>query len=359
VIFVADKTRPSDEMVTKGFDANPSGAGIAWRQDGLVFWEKGLDVEEVKEYARTMPLPYVLHFRIPSCGDSSQALCHPFPIDIKAPLDLSGKTKGSVLFHNGHWGQWKAMGIEASVRRNVKIPGGKWTDTRAMAWIAAHYGTGILEFIDEKAVVMSVEDVEIFGSGWSKINDLWCSNSGWQTGGRHNAGYQGWQGSSMYGHGGSYIMCRERSCTETRLGTSDYCTKHQSMDPTQAKVNGSKESGGTPSQEEKTFRNGATPEKQGATKPDTIQEGSPTVQEGDEAARQKAISAEASKELMILDSRKLAMGEVLPPAEDWRSLRRWVRSLNHKTSIHEADEAVDRAKRRSELAAGMRRIGPI
>lgn len=175
-------------MVAKMFADNPHGAGIAWRVEEkkipVVAWKKGLEEEEIQELVAKLPLPFVAHFRVPSCGGPSELLTHPFPIQKDVPLMLEGTTKGQVLFHNGHWHQYKDRMLEASIRGNNHIPTGRWSDSRAMAWMAAHYGIGMLEFINEKIVVFGPAkgDIELFGeSGWAKIGTgIWVSNKGWE-----------------------------------------------------------------------------------------------------------------------------------------------------------------------------------
>lgn len=201
VIFVCDKERPTDEMVEKAFDTNNSGAGIAWREKGNVRWEKGLDVDEIKELCKTAPIPFVAHFRIPSCGGVTPALCHPFPIEKDVNLALSGNTKSHVLFHNGHWGQWKATVLETAVKRGAKLPVGKWSDSRGMAWTAYHYGLGILEMIDEKTIAFGPgpDDLELTGSGWAKVNGVWCSNKLWEGRTVYQSGMYGNRGAGYFG----------------------------------------------------------------------------------------------------------------------------------------------------------------
>ena len=72
--------------------------------------------------------------------------------------------------------------LDASIRGNGKLPIGKWSDSRAMAWMAAHYGIGMLEFIDEKAVVFGPTELELFGTGtWGKASEgIWVSNKAWE-----------------------------------------------------------------------------------------------------------------------------------------------------------------------------------
>lgn len=170
----------------KMFNDNPSGAGVAWREKGKVKWVKGLEIDDAKELIAKIPMPFVAHFRIPSCGGSNPHLCHPFPVDKTASLALEGTTGGYVLFHNGHWGPWQSTMMESVVRGNVKLPVGKWSDSRAMALLAAYHGLGFLEFINEKIFVFGPDDHEIFGSGWCKVDDIWVSNRFWENKGYMN-----------------------------------------------------------------------------------------------------------------------------------------------------------------------------
>lgn len=227
VIFLAETHRPTDDMVERAFQANASGAGVAWREGGLVKWDKGLTVEEMKEYFRTLPLPMVGHFRIPTCGGVRPSLCHPFPIAKDAPLDLRGQTKGYVLFHNGHWIKWKDSMMEAVVRHNLHTPGGKWSDSRAMAWSAAHFGLFMLDLIDEKSLAFGPKDMEIFGRGWEKAgsgeNEIWVSNKHWEHVNR-TGNY------SSYGYTGGGTLCRYGTCKEVKFSTYDYCSAHLTHD---------------------------------------------------------------------------------------------------------------------------------
>jgi hypothetical protein len=173
-MLVQDK-RPTEEMIKKAYETNSHGAGIAWKRNDAVIWRKGLDLDEIKRMAKSVPTPYVLHFRIASVGGQAKQLCHPFPIEEEAPLATEGKTKGYVLFHNGHWGKWRDTLLE---HLPGKIPAGKWSDTRAMAWMTAYYGLGFLEFVDEKAIAFGPGGFEVFkATDWTTIEGVYCSNS--------------------------------------------------------------------------------------------------------------------------------------------------------------------------------------
>ena len=230
--------RPSEEMVKKAYETNDAGAGIAYRENGTVVWKKGLDLAGITELVASAPFPFISHFRIPTSGGKRNTLCHPFPIDVEAPLDLEGSTKGFVLFHNGHWTRWKE--IMERIALNIlpaKIPGGRWSDSRAMAWAAAYMGINYLDLIDEKAVAFGPTELEIFhNDGWTKVDDVWASNSHFQF--KRNGGvtYSGYMGSSEYARN----MCKNIRCTRRDIDKEGWCPDHR-----ETVLPPKKESGGT------------------------------------------------------------------------------------------------------------------
>lgn len=206
VIFVCEAARPAPGMLRAGFEANRAGAGFAWREKDakgvpIVKWKKGLNMEEALKLGAELPLPFVAHFRIPTCGGASQELCHPFPVDNNVPLYLEGHIKSGVIFHNGHWGDWKKMTHQQLALAKLKLPWGAWSDSRAIAWHAANFGYGVLELIDEKVCLFTPEGpAHIFGYGWKKIEDIWCSNDNWEhTGSKTN--WKNWR--TVYNADGS------------------------------------------------------------------------------------------------------------------------------------------------------------
>lgn len=182
VIAIVETSRPTTEQVAQMYAANPRGGGVAWRLNGRVSWEKGLTLEEMQEKNRDLPLPYVLHFRVPSHGTAQSLFgCHPFPIRDDASPMLFGQTDGFVLFHNGLWHRWKEELKDLAAKGGWKIPSGAWTDSRALALVANHMGLGMLELIDEKVVAFGPgeDDIEIFGS-WQKCGEMLVSNTTWE-----------------------------------------------------------------------------------------------------------------------------------------------------------------------------------
>lgn len=322
VIFLAETKRPTDEMVERAYDSNPSGAGIAWRENNLVRWDKGLDATQMKEYFRTLPLPMVGHFRIPTCGGARPSLCHPFPIEKGAPLDLSGQTRGYVLFHNGHWTRWKDTMMEAVVRHNLHAPAGKWSDSRAMAWSAAHFGLFTLDFIDEKALAFGPKDIEIFGKGWEKAGDaeheIWVSNKHWEHTSRATTYYgPGGQGANFYSGG---TLCRFGVCKEKKFSTYDYCFEHLTNDKKYREDQAAREakgkSGGT--SDATTFRPGPA----GAGDGDRAQS-----QTAEEAAKAVGTAGDGGKEAR--EAWEARATRPLTP-NDHPGIVKWARSFNPK-----------------------------
>lgn len=217
VIMLASAVRPTEEMITRAWDHNKDGAGIAWREKDEVVWQKGvMKLDEIQELCLKTPLPYVAHFRVASVGGVKDTLTHPFQVSLEARLDLKGRTKGAVLFHNGHWSQWNDKLIDAIIHSNNQAPeGSDWSDSRAMAWMVKVYGAGFMELLTtQKGVLMTPKKFNVFtGNGWDKINNVWCSNDFFWVGRR----YSGTQNQSYS------RLCSVGRCTNKPMPGRDIC----------------------------------------------------------------------------------------------------------------------------------------
>jgi hypothetical protein len=187
VIACCSIERPTKSQIESMWDSNHYGGGVAWREvqsDGstLVRWEKGFDeVEPMIKLAEELPLPYVLHFRIPTYGGTIRQLTHPFVIEEDSRLDLVGTTPEGVLFHNGSWNSWRSELKIAAIQGKWHLPRGHYSDSRAMAIMAAHMGPGILELIEEKICVLTPTRLDCFGHGWTVHEKILYSNLGWNS----------------------------------------------------------------------------------------------------------------------------------------------------------------------------------
>jgi hypothetical protein len=184
-----ERFRPSIAEIDAMWEANSHGAGIAWRLGSKkIHFEKGLNLDQVQRLIETAPPPFVVHFRVPSVGGDVPRLTHPFVVEPTAPLLMSGDITGKVLFHNGHWNEWEhySKQMVAAAGGKVKIPGDKWSDSRAMAFLAGNFGEGILEWIDEKVVLFGPgksadEGIDVYhDTGFSRVNGFIVSNEYWK-----------------------------------------------------------------------------------------------------------------------------------------------------------------------------------
>lgn len=182
VICCKDKF-PSKEILEACESVNSDGAGCSYLLDGKVKYHKGIESKKILEMIddKTITLPCVIHFRISSCGETSPELTHPFPITKDMSTDLEGVTD-KVLFHNGTWSSYDEK-IQNMVLSNLlKVPSGKWSDTRTLAFICAYLGEDFLSFITgfNRFCVFDSEGFRTFGDGWETREDIVYSNLHWE-----------------------------------------------------------------------------------------------------------------------------------------------------------------------------------
>lgn len=172
VILVCPPTvRPDRFIIDACHRKNPHGAGVAWRENGLVRWVKGLEPDEVEPLIKSLPGEIVIHFRWASVGEVTPKLCHPFPVTPSATTRLNG-TARAVLFHNGTYGAWR------DVLR--KMPKGRigdklLSDSRVVASMVDYLGIDVLDEIHGKFVVFERDFTKLFGY-WEKFAGMKASN---------------------------------------------------------------------------------------------------------------------------------------------------------------------------------------
>ena len=97
-----------EDHINNAWNNHNDGAGYALRfPNNQIVWKKGfLKLKNLKKSLDSWPLDIIekseltIHFRTGTSGGKSQALTHPFPINEKKLLDLSGENE-TLLFHNG------------------------------------------------------------------------------------------------------------------------------------------------------------------------------------------------------------------------------------------------------------------
>lgn len=187
VIFVIEKDRPAEEDIRRAYSKNSDGGGAAWREldtDGqlVVKFKKGLDEDAMVQLNESLPVPFVLHFRIGTVGGALDELCHPFPVEGHVRTATEGTTRGDVLFHNGHWGRWKSEACDTAIKHHLYLPSGPWSDSRALAWFTHHIGPGFAEVIEEKICLFGPDRLDVYGSRWvwMKEGGFLASNNLWE-----------------------------------------------------------------------------------------------------------------------------------------------------------------------------------
>jgi hypothetical protein len=182
IVCIREDKKPLLTELLKMEESNPDGAGIAWVDGNFVRWIKNIDAKQVNEIQNGIKPPYFIHFRLASVGGVSPLLCHPFPVTADAETAMTGKIKGRVIAHNGHWNAWQDTCLKAVIARNATFPDPPMSDSRAMAWLVHYYGSGILTLIDQKTVILSaVAGLKTFGTGWQQSKSgLLVSNTTWE-----------------------------------------------------------------------------------------------------------------------------------------------------------------------------------
>lgn len=163
LIIVSKTARPKEEYIRNGMLNHPDGVGVAWHEKGEVYYKKNLTEDEAVKMAAELPIGYVMHFRWASVGGKDKSLVHPFPVSKDVPLLDEGKAK-SVVFHNGTWSAWDNVLVNHLSSR-VTLPRGKWSDTRAIAFLVHVHGKGILKLLESAGKFIYMKDGDNWGFG--------------------------------------------------------------------------------------------------------------------------------------------------------------------------------------------------
>lgn len=175
---------PSIETLKSCWDANPDGAGLAWRTDGKfpIHIEKGfMKWKEFKDYWYAAGIDkytgdLFIHFRITTHGGTSDGNTHPFPISnsdtVLKSLSLSSHY---ALMHNG---------VLPITPDNKNI-----SDTMMLSKLIARGGfeaqiEHTLNLLEEfvgtnKIAVMTADGVKLIGV-WQDVDGVKFSNLHWQ-----------------------------------------------------------------------------------------------------------------------------------------------------------------------------------
>jgi hypothetical protein len=291
---------------------NPDGGGLAWIADGVLHYHKGLKWEEVYEMHKTLPRPFLMHFRIATKGGKIPELTHPFPIGMQAfTEDLKGIAERGVIIHNGTWhnfDKYVPHGIDKS----------KVSDTQIAAFVA-ETNEDILDQVNWSNAIMYPNGKIWYRGNWDKFENNLYSNLLWKW--RATTTYtprsysQDWDGDEMGAWGNFY---GNRS---TALGrTTTPILSHQQ--------NRTQENGRTVNHQTQYSKSGGVPKGQGVNTP---QSNGKTIKENREAKKGKRLPGPNSDVAQNQNARAGSLG----PSSD-------------KISKLSSERAYDRAVRNYE-----------
>lgn len=195
IIFANQTTRPDDDILRRADERNSDGIGVAWRDADKVRWRKGLQIGELLELIPEIPFPHVIHFRAATVGGEIDELTHPFPVKWGQLPTIEG-TAPAVLFHNGHWHDWRKALLNVAIGGKLRIPKGPFSDSRALACITAILGPEsyqLFELESQRIALLGTKELALWGN-WTKSDDKGHSYSNpsahvsWAPGGMNIAG---------------------------------------------------------------------------------------------------------------------------------------------------------------------------
>jgi hypothetical protein len=178
IIACTPGNRPSANTLKSSRVRNNDGSGIAWTDNGRVHWIKGLSKEEVDAALATVPntAHIVIHDRLSTIGGNDPALTHPFFLNGALPKK-SGSTKGTLLFHNGHFSDWRTLLLTALGSRRLLMPKGVWSDSRAIGILFGIYGPEIMSMLDgQRVCTLSPDGFKLYGQTWTDWEGCKVSN---------------------------------------------------------------------------------------------------------------------------------------------------------------------------------------
>ena len=117
IILLAENKHLTKDILKKAENNNPHGAGIAWinQKTKRVQWIKAENLTADKIYkiikSKKIQLPYVVHFRITSIGETCNELCHPF--DLNASLNENKLNGSSSEYSN--YNSFSSMGQNETI----------------------------------------------------------------------------------------------------------------------------------------------------------------------------------------------------------------------------------------------------
>ena len=209
IICIEDGQYPAKDTLLSAEKLNSHGGSIAWlNKSGTKSYRKGISAKQINKIIenklkRNNIKTAIIHFRIASVGGVDKALCHPFEVTNNVELNQRGDSlQCDLLFHNGTWTDYSEVILEMSERLGgMKLPKGKWSDSRVMALISSKFGHKQLPKLVtgwNKIALLTTKGIVKYGDGWINHKGNACSNNYFVDDGKPKFG-------GMYDYGyGSY-----------------------------------------------------------------------------------------------------------------------------------------------------------
>lgn len=186
LIALNSKRHLSQEEFTKAWNTNGDGVGFAWFEENTIRFKKGfMSKDEAYAFSETLTLPFCVHFRKASIGETSPLLTHPFIVSPDSPLMLEGDAP-KLLMHNGTVSFWKeymnAAGHYDGAKGNISTPH-IISDTRAIAMVIANENQKFLHNLGtSKFIFMNLDDRKFrYYGDFVEWDGLLLSNTYWKT----------------------------------------------------------------------------------------------------------------------------------------------------------------------------------
>lgn len=177
-IAICNRRGITDSEINDFWRLNNDGAGVIYKENGLVKWKKGfMKKDDLKYFVAKLSPPYIIHFRAATHGSECPELTHPFLVSMSNPLEGKLKQGQYLLMHNGVDNAAINM-----LMITMFVKGQKWnfremSDTRAIAILLSVLGIdAITQFSGKFVIVDHMFNIRTYGQ-FTEKNGILLSNS--------------------------------------------------------------------------------------------------------------------------------------------------------------------------------------
>lgn len=209
-VVISKGSKLSEEYARNGFSRNSQGAGFAYIDEGKLKIEKGFFSfedfwKEFSEIQSKFEGPFLVHFRIATCGKVGEYNCHPWRID-----------DNHALIHNGSLSSFSkdcgrisdtGLFVETVIQPLFKSTNKEFLGKYFFVWLMQKVIT-----YNKVAILKSNGAFTIYNkSSWIEENGIWFSNGSYKETVKKNftSGYRGRQHSKKRKRNPRYRLAGE------------------------------------------------------------------------------------------------------------------------------------------------------